>query len=185
MRYIFLFYTFVLLSCNSKQDKSQTTEPKINVNNNENTSKTIKIFEQQKFYCDSNFTTVEVNLCSETKAIFADSLLNDLNRKIIFSIEKTINENKKDLSIEKSKKAIEKESINQINILSKEIDHYIRLKIVIENSQKEWLKQREFNIKVYQINCEGGTACNAIVNQAVLNETLERIKLLELFYETE
>ena len=74
---------------------------------------------------------------------------------------------------------------NQINILNKEIDHYIRLKNAIENSQKEWIKQRKFNIKVYQINCEGGSACNAIVNQAVLNETLDRIKLLELFYETE
>ena len=138
------------------------------------------VYEAHTFPCDKESTTLEINICSGAKAEFADSLLNKLYRKILKSLDKDI---LKDKTILNGKKAGNKQADkDEVSFLLKNIDHNQRLKETIINSQRQWIKLRDANIEVERINCEGGTACVAMVNEAYIEETLDRIKKLESFY---
>lgn len=126
---------------------------------------------------------MEVNICSGIKADCADSLLNKLYKKILKGIDKEIADNSKELEKRQKLKTKNKDDQSDIEFLTKEINHSRRLKQRIINSQVQWIKLRDANSEVVSINCEGGTACTAIVNSAWLEETLSRIKQLEDFYQ--
>jgi uncharacterized protein YecT (DUF1311 family) len=140
-------------------------------------------FKAHKFPCDSGVTSLEANICSGVKRDYADSLLNHLYNKIIRSLDKEIREAKKEISAEQSKKDSGTESKENIKFLLKEIERNQRLRISIIKSQKEWIKVRDYNAEVIRISCEGATSCTSMENQSLLDDTLERIKILESFYE--
>ncbi len=143
----------------------------------------ISTFNSHKFPCDSGSTTLEINICSAEKLEYADSLLNVIYRKILRSLDKNLAETKRDIQSEQSKKDTSAESKAQIEFLIKESVNIQRFRKSIVTSQQQWIKLRDSDSKVVRITCEGGTACNAIVNDAVLQQTLERIKSLESWYD--
>jgi uncharacterized protein YecT (DUF1311 family) len=143
----------------------------------------VDIFNSHSFPCDSEATTLEINICSGQKADFADSLLNKLYKSIVKGIDKEIVNDNKQLTKLQGLKTKNKESESNIGVLIKEINYDKRLKQSIINSQAQWIKLRDANSKVVSINCEGGTGCTAEINSAWLEETLLRIKQLESFYQ--
>ncbi|MGC4103617.1 lysozyme inhibitor LprI family protein [Ferruginibacter sp.] len=139
----------------------------------------VDVYKAKEFPCDSESGTIAINFCTSTKAEFADSLLNVVYRKLLSSINKDIAADKKSLNQEtaKGKKA---DSL-QLQMYRKNIDLNQRLKKSIIYSQQQWIKLRDANVDVASIECEGGTGCIAMTNQAYIDETLERIQKLESF----
>jgi uncharacterized protein YecT (DUF1311 family) len=142
-------------------------------------SSVVDVYDAHTFPCDTGTGTVEINICSGVKAEFADSLLNRLYKKILRSIDKEIASYQAILSREKAN--IKNPNKDDINSTIKIIDQNQRLKKAIINSQRQWLKVRDANVEVAHINCEGGSGCNAITNDAYTEETLDRIRKLESF----
>lgn len=145
-------------------------------------SDVIEKFDSHKFPCDTGTSTLEYNLCAGIRSEYADSLLNDIYKKIIKSVDREIIADKRKLKLKQSRKDSSLESKDDIQFLQ-EIDYDQRLKISIINSQKEWVKVRDLNSEVVRITCEGGSACVGIDNLAELDDTLERIKKLLSFYD--
>ena len=142
-------------------------------------------FNSHKFPCDTATTTLEINICAGIKSEYADSLLNDLYNKIIKSIDRDINENKKELKLKQSQKDSSPDRKEYIQFLIKQIEYDQRLKISIIKSQREWIKVRDLNLEVVSITCEGGRECIAIENLSELDDILERIKKLQSFYDVD
>ncbi|WP_460558038.1 lysozyme inhibitor LprI family protein [Ferruginibacter profundus] len=142
-------------------------------------SSVVDIYEAHTFPCDTGTGTVEINLCSGTKAEFADSLLNRLYKNILRSIDKEIKADQ--IALAKEKKLSKTPDKDQIYFRTKNIDQNQRLKNAIINSQRQWIKTRDANVEVAHINCEGGSGCNAMSNDAYTEETLDRIRKLESF----
>jgi uncharacterized protein YecT (DUF1311 family) len=135
------------------------------------------VYNNHKFPCDAESTTLAANLCSGIKAEFADSLLNKLYRKILNSIDKEIARHNKSIKI----RPVNKNDSADLRFAVKQKDYYVRMKQSIINSQRQWLKIRELDSEVESILCEGGTGCTAMVNEAYIADTLERIRKLEYF----
>ncbi|MEO8149304.1 MAG: lysozyme inhibitor LprI family protein [Bacteroidia bacterium] len=144
----------------------------------------VKLFHSHKFPCDTNGTTLDINMCSGIKFDFADSLLNVVYNKIIKAIEAEQREDKEKLKLEQSKNDTSVKSKEWIEFLKKEIDFNKRYKESIIKSQVEWIKLRDLNVNVVSIKSEGGTGYIAIENLSLIDETLERIKKLNSFYYT-
>ena len=142
----------------------------------------VDIFNSHTFPCDSEATTLDINICSGEKFDFADSLLNRLYKNILQGIDKEIASDSKQLTELQKLKIKNKESESNIDVLIKEIDFDKRLKQSIIKSQVQWIKLRDANSEVVAINCEGGTGCTAEINSGLLEDTLLRIKQLEAFY---
>ncbi len=138
-----------------------------------------EVYESRTFPCDTMSGTTQANICSGKRVAFADSLLNRLYKKIM----KTLN----------SQVVQAKHQVQEVRAKGKNIDsiewHYsmellsyvLKLKTAIETSQSQWIKLKNANIAVIKINCEGGTSCVAITNDALIEEILNRIKKLESF----
>jgi uncharacterized protein YecT (DUF1311 family) len=142
-------------------------------------------FKSHKFPCDSESTTLEINFCSGVRRDYADSLLNVAYNRIIKSLEKEIFVDQNKLKDEKLKRDSSSESKETIEFLSTEISYNKRLKESIIKSQRKWVELRDLNMEVVSITCEGGTAFVAIENQSIIEDTLDRIKKLEDFYDVE
>jgi uncharacterized protein YecT (DUF1311 family) len=142
-------------------------------------SSVVDVYDAHNFPCDTGSGTVEINICSGAKAEFADSLLNRLYKKILRSIDKEIKVDQ--IALAKEKTLSKTPDKDEISFHTKSIDQNQRLKKAIINSQRQWIKVRDTNVEVAQINCEGGTSCIAITNDAYTGETLDRIRKLESF----
>src|SRR4051812_38113977 len=64
----------------------------------------VEEYNQHNFPCDSGQTTIEITFCAGDRNAFADSLLNKLYKKILFSADHDISEAKNDLAKLASKK---------------------------------------------------------------------------------
>jgi uncharacterized protein YecT (DUF1311 family) len=157
-----LFFIFYMLSYSSAAQSS-----------------VVDIYEAHTFPCDSIDGNWEANMCSGEKADFADSLLNRLYKEILRSLDKEIA--KDQVALKRAKANTKTPDKDEIRMRATDIDHNQRLKQSIINSQRQWIKTRDTNLEVEQINCEGGSGCIAIVNQALVEETLDRIRKLESF----
>ena len=175
MKLVHFFFLVVICSCQQKKVKTESEETSSIKYSEE--SKILMEFKNHIFTCDSGLTTIETNICSEEKAAYADSLLDDLFQKIISSLSEEINQD----SI-RNRNANNLKDKEDIKYYLKNINDIKRKRKAAMESQEVWLNLRELNTNIYRISCEGGTACNAIINTAILEETLERIKLLESFF---
>jgi uncharacterized protein YecT (DUF1311 family) len=138
-------------------------------------SSAVDIYTKHHFPCDSGGTTLEVNLCSGEKADFADNLLNKLYKKILNHIDKEIKRYTGKIST-KVNPALDS---SEIKFAMNEKSYYVRLRQRLVTSQQQWLKFRSAHCDVESSQCEGGTACTALVNEAYVSETLDRIRQLE------
>src|SRR3982751_472188 len=141
----------------------------------------IEVYNAHTFACDTGTSTLEITFCVGDKLEYADSLLNDTYKKLIKSIDKSVIDSKKELTITQTKKNLSREDKTTIQVLLKEISNHQRLKASIIKSQKEWVKLRDMNSEVISISCEDGRECNAITILAEIDDTLERIKKLQTF----
>ena len=137
----------------------------------------VDVYNNHEFPCDIESTTVAINICSGIKTEFVDSLLNTLYKKILKSVDKEIST----YSNAAKQKKTNKNDSAEVRFAVKQRDYYMRIKQSIVNSQTEWVKLRDLNSRVEQILCDGGTACTTLVNEAYVNDTLDRIKKLESF----
>lgn len=168
MKIIFLFTSFIL--CRSylySQD-----DP-------------IAIFNSHVFPCDTNVTTLEANFCSGEKFAFADSLLNNVYKKILKAIDTEIQDNKRSIMETSSKKDSSSKTMTSLKVLREEMAQNDRLKKSIIASQKQWIKYRDSNAEAVGVGCETGTACTTEVNQSMIHDTLERIEVLQGLYNTD
>ncbi|MGG9960728.1 lysozyme inhibitor LprI family protein [Ferruginibacter sp. SUN106] len=140
-------------------------------------SSVANIYEAHTFPCDTGTGTVEINICSGAKAEFADSLLNRLYKSILRTIDKEIKADQ--IALAREKMLSKTPDKDQIYFRTKSIDQNQRLKKAIINSQRQWIKTRDANVEIAHINCEGGSSCNAMSNEAYTEETLDRIRKLE------
>jgi uncharacterized protein YecT (DUF1311 family) len=142
-------------------------------------SSVVDVYNAHHFACDSGSGTLETNICSGVKVHFADSLLNRLYKNLLRSIDKEITHHKTTLT--KLKTNIKEPNKDDIDFSIKSINYSQRLKQSIITSQRQWIKAKDANLAVVKINCEGGTGCIAITNEACIVEILDRIKKLESF----
>jgi len=137
----------------------------------------VDVYKNHKFPCDSESTNVKINICSGVKTGFVDSLLNNLYNKILRSIDKEISTHN---NAAKQKQTNKNDSA-EVRFAMEQRDYYMRIKQSIVNSQTEWIKLRDLNSRVEQLLCNGGAACTTLVNEAYVEDTLDRIKKLESF----
>lgn len=132
------------------------------------------LFDKKIFACDTGFTQLKLNICSGEKAEYADSLLNNLYKKIVRHLNKQIQLQDKALSnknIDSSERKFTK----------RERDYYYLTKQALVRSQQQWINFRKADCELERVGCEGGTACNYIVNTHFIEMTLDRIRALEEF----
>ena len=163
MKIAFILAFLILSSCASAQDDSDPSE----------------IFQSHQFPCDTQTTTLEINICLGTKLAFADSLLNVTYHRILRAIDKSINEDNTKIKALSSKKILTNEEKGDLKYYSNDLNHSQRTKQAIIRSQKEWIKLRDSNEEVVRLMCEGGTGCNGEASQSSIDDTMERIKKLQ------
>jgi uncharacterized protein YecT (DUF1311 family) len=142
-----------------------------------------EIFQSHQFPCDTETTTLEVNICLGAKLEFADSLLNVTYHKILKDLDKAMNEDNIKIKALRSKKVLTKEERKDLKYYTNDVNQTQKTKQAIIRSQKEWIQLRDSNEEVVRIKCEGGTGCNGEVSQSSIDDTLERIKKLREFFE--
>src|SRR6266496_5936299 len=146
MRFYFILVFSILTSCIFAQEDNNP----------------IEFFKSYKFPCDTETTTLEINICLGNKLEFADSLLNVTFRKIINDLDKDINEDKSKMNVLRSKKVLSAEEKKMSKYYAENIEQHQKIRQAIIKSQREWIKLRDSNEEVTRIMCEGGTGCNGI-----------------------
>jgi len=132
------------------------------------------LFDKKKFACDTGFTQLELNICSGEKAEYADSLLNNLYKKIIRHLNKQI--------LLQDKALLNKNiDSSERKFTQRERDRYNFTKLALIRSQQQWMNSRKADCELEREGCKGGTACNYIVNSRYIMMTLDRIRTLEEF----
>lgn len=130
------------------------------------------VYDKHRFACDSGTTQLEMNICSAEKADFADSLINRLYRKMIRSL---------DLQIIEKTNILRKRSLDSSGraFVEMERKRYLDAKQALIVSQRRWKEYRDADCDLERVRCEGGSACNYIVNSRYIDMTLARIADLE------
>jgi uncharacterized protein YecT (DUF1311 family) len=60
----------------------------------------------------------------------------------------------------------------------KELGYYRNTKLALIKSQMQWKRSCDADCELERVGCEGGSACNYIVNSRFIEMTLARIKAL-------
>src|SRR5438876_8737230 len=81
-----------------------------------------------KFPCDTETTTLEINICRGNKLEFIDSLLNVAFRKIINGLDKDINEDKREMNVLRSKKILSAEEKKMSKYYTKDIAQHQKIR---------------------------------------------------------
>ena len=105
-------------------------------------------------------TQLEMNLCSSKEFHYYDSLLNTTYQSLIRKI---------DLEI---KEALDFDDDSEMNLLKDS-------KQVIINSQRHWIKQRDYNEKIWAEIYKGGSMMPLVVNVQATRDTRQRIDFLK------
>jgi uncharacterized protein YecT (DUF1311 family) len=136
--------------------------------------RTADIYKKHRFACDSGLRQIEMNVCSGEKAHFADTLMNRLYQKMVRFLDGKIQAETKRLKnhgLDLSDRAFaEKERV-----------YYRTTKLALIKSQSQWKRSRDADCELERVGCEGGSACNYIVNSRYIEMTLARITALENF----
>lgn len=136
--------------------------------------RTADIYKKHRFACDDGLTQLEMNVCSSEKADYADSLLKRLYQKMVRFLDEKIQAETRRLKVhglDSSDRAF----------VEKEREYYRATKLALIKSQSHWKHSRDADCELERVGCEGGSACNYIVNNRFIEMTLARITALEDF----
>ena len=121
-----------------------------------------------KLGCDSLTSQTEMNICSYSKTIIADSIMNDLYNKNLEYYTLIIDEESE----------FHKEDSDSSMFI-----HFNTILTRLKKSQTEFINYRESVTDIENAIWNGGTIRPLMVNSTHLGLTIERIKRLEMMLE--